>query len=96
MKIIELKCTHCSTRNLIAQCSNCNRYFVLVNDHLDNKVEVYESKPIELSKIPPDFSRWCDFCIERKAKHLVNAVDCGLRQRTCPNCHIEFLADYGL
>jgi hypothetical protein len=96
MKITELECPHCKTKNVVAQCPNCDRYFVLINDYLDDSVRKFESKPIEISKIPSNFTRWCDFCTDRKPKQLAKSISSGLSQRTCPTCHTEFLSSWGL
>lgn len=95
MQIMPVKCYHCDSDSLVAICSNCERAFVLVADHLEYKARSDNSRALTVNEMPENFSCQCDFCIEKAAERYVNAVSAGLRQRCCPNCRSEFLYRQG-
>ena len=96
MKFTELDCPRCNTKNLVAECSNCGRHFVLVDCHLKDTVRGNNSRPVQRSLIPENYSRCCDYCIQKEGKQLARAIFAGLIQTTCPVCNTEFLRHHGL
>jgi hypothetical protein len=95
MTIQLLKCGHCDTNNSVATCPKCARPFVVVSRHLSGGVREFDDPPLESgSSSVPDVE--CDFCAEKRAGRLAEAVSAGLRQRTCASCHTEFLSQHDL
>jgi hypothetical protein len=89
MNIISVTCRHCDTLNSVAICTRCQRSFVVTDAHLNGEVRGFIA--LSVQELPMDFSiKDCDFCAAKLRGAL--AVNAGLRQRTCPNCHREFLS----
>ena len=89
-----ITCAHCHTDNTVTQCLECGRNFAVTVAHLAGKLRDFDSAPItNLTTAAP--SR-CDFCSYQILGDKLAALEAGLRQRTCPACHTEFLSDHGL
>ena len=89
-----ITCTHCHTDNTVTQCLECGRNFAVTMAHLAGKLRDFDSGPIgNLTVAAP--SR-CDFCSYQLLGDTLAALEAGLRQRTCPACHTEFLSEHGL
>jgi hypothetical protein len=89
-----ITCTHCHTDNTVTQCLECGRNFAVTTAHLAGSLRDFDSGPIaNLTGAPP--SR-CDFCSHQLLGDTLAALEAGLRQRTCPACHTEFLSAHGL
>ena len=89
-----IKCENCGTANIVATCS-CGRAFVLTVSHVQNRRREYKDEPV--SELPDDFDvPCCDFCAAKAWGDPGEAVNLGLRQRTCPVCHSEFLSHHNL
>jgi hypothetical protein len=86
-------CRHCGTKNLVAQCSQDARAFVLTAAHLEGRLREFDDGPVQ--QLPPGFEApLCDFCAFRAAGlGPIETTNAGLRQKTCPVCHTEFLSD---
>jgi hypothetical protein len=86
-----LQCGHCGTGNVVAACTTCDRHFVVTADHAAGRSRTFGSAAI--SKLPENMPPCCDFCTDTSPLQRVAA---GLRQRTCANCHVEFLSGHDL
>ena len=63
--------------------------------HVQNRRREKEDGPV--SELPSNFDvPCCDFCAAKAWGELGEAVNWGLRQRTCPVCHSEFLSQHNL
>ena len=93
MDAIALTCRHCGTENFVAECPNDGRSFVLTTAHLEGRLREFEDRPVE--EFPPGAETpLCDFCAGKAAGlGLAELVNAGLRQKTCPACHTEFISD---
>jgi hypothetical protein len=90
---ISRTCRHCDTANLVAECRQDARSFVLTTGHLEGRLREFDDGPVE--QLPEGFEvPLCDFC-SAKAAGLgpAETTSAGLRQKTCPACHTEFLSD---
>ena len=68
---------------------------MVVASHLHGRVRQFEDVVVEPSTMPlPEIE--CDFCVEKHAGRLAEAVSAGLRQRTCVSCRTEFLSQHDL
>jgi hypothetical protein len=94
MTVSILKCVHCETDNSVAQCSKCGRNFVVTTEHLAGKLRDFDAGPVANPDAPPPAT--CDFCGYQTLGDPMATVSAGLRQRTCPACHTEFLSAHGL
>ena len=94
MDAILRTCQHCGTENLVAECSHDARPFVLTTAHLERRLRAFDDGPVQ--QLPQGFqgAPLCDFC-SAKAAGLgpMETTSAGLRQKTCPACHTEFLSD---
>ncbi len=62
---------------------------MVVASHLHGRVRQFEDAAVEPNTTPlPEIE--CDFCVEKRAGRLAEAVPAGLRQRTCVSCRTEF------
>jgi hypothetical protein len=87
-------CTHCNTQNLITSCKRCGRGFVLTRAHAEGQLRTFDDGPI--SEVPAEFQGVCDFdAATDAALPLDQVAAAGMRQRTCPVCHTEFLSGHG-
>jgi hypothetical protein len=77
---------------MVAECGQDNRPFVITTAHLEGRQRTYDDGPID--DVPPVFSApLCDFCAAKAAElPPTEVVTAGLRQKTCPVCHTEFLS----
>jgi len=93
MNYSKLICKHCETENLVADCLNCKRSFVITESHIQGKSREFNDKSVQA--LPDNLEiQLCDFCNENKKGNSAKAVIAGLSQRTCPNCKTEFLSFY--
>jgi hypothetical protein len=85
-------CAHCGTENFVAECPEDGRSFVLTTANLEGRLREFEDGPIDA--FPPGAEPpLCDFCASKAAGlGLAEVVNAGLRQKTCPACHTEFLS----
>jgi hypothetical protein len=94
MDAIVRTCRHCGTENVVAECSQDARPFVLTTAHLEGRLRAFDDGPVQ--QLPQEFQEAprCDFC-SAKAAGLgpMETIEAGLRQKTCPACHTEFLSD---
>src|SRR5215470_6883631 len=92
--IISLVCESCGTPNFVATCTNCSRSFVITSAHLNGEPREFKAEAV--LQVPEDLAlELCDFCSAKAQGKLVEAVNAGMRQRTCPSCHTEFLSRHG-
>jgi hypothetical protein len=92
MKI--LKCPHCETDNVVAECSRCGRHFVLTGKRLAGARREFNDFPVNV--LPVNDIQPCDFCQSKDDKERFDKqVAKGLSQKTCPSCHIELLSSHG-
>jgi hypothetical protein len=90
-----LKCGNCGTLNVIDVCTECGRSYVLTKNRIEEGVRKFEDEP--LNKFPDVKINLCDFCHAKQTSgNSLKTIDAGLRQRTCPKCHTEFLSAYGI
>ena len=93
MKI--LTCGECGAANAVAQCTRCQRAFVITQGRISGGMRQANDLPwAEPSgrEVQP-----CDFCLSKDMNEPLTArVDRGLRQRTCPVCKTDFLSAHGL
>ena len=91
-----LKCGNCGTENVVATCLKCGKAFVITEAHLKGQPRSFDSPAV--GELPAGFAMptECDFCAAQSRDNIAGAVESGLRQRTCPKCHKEFLSDYKL
>jgi hypothetical protein len=85
-------CRQCGTENLIAQCGQDARLFVLTTSHLEGRLREFDDGPVK--QLPPGFEvPLCDFC-SAKAAGLgpMQTTSAGLRQTICPTCRTNFLS----
>ena len=87
------RCTHCGSENLVAECGQDARPFVLTTSHLQGRMREFDDGPVQ--HLPADFELpLCDFCASRAAGlGPTDTIGAALRQATCPVCRIEFLSD---
>ena len=86
-------CQHCGTENFVAECPQDGRSFVLTTAHLEGRLREFDDRSVQVLsrdvKTP-----LCDFCASKAAGlGPSEVVLAGLRQKTCPACHTEFLSD---
>jgi hypothetical protein len=90
-----LKCGNCGILNVISICKECNRHFVITKKRATEGMRQFDDEP--LSEYPKENIDFCDLCQSTKAgSKPLEIVNAGLRQRTCPACHTEFLSAHGL
>jgi hypothetical protein len=84
-------CRHCGTENLVVECKKDARSFVLTTAHLDGRLRQFDDGPVQ--QLAPDFEApLCDYCATKAAGlGPIDTTNAGLRQKTCPVCHTEFL-----
>ena len=66
----------------------------MTTDHLSGKLRDFDAGPITNPDAPPP--AMCDFCAYEPLGDPMATVSAGLRQRTSPACHTEFLSAHGL
>ena len=93
MSVGLLKCGHCGTDNTVAECPKCRRSYVITTAHIEGRLRDYDAGPV--SHLKAVILSTCDFCMHRILGDAPAAVSAGLRQRTCPACHTEFLSQHG-
>ena len=93
MSVEILKCAHCNTDNTVAECPKCGRSYVITTAHIEGRLRDYDAGPV--SHLKAVILSTCDFCIHQILGDASAAVSAGLRQRTCPACHTEFLSEHG-
>ena len=89
-----LTCGHCGAINAVSVCQ-CGRSFVLTVAHLEGQLRGFDDRPIQ--RVPSNVDVLdCDFCAAKaRNEDPRRALNLGLRQRTCPVCHQEFLSEHG-
>lgn len=86
-------CRHCGTENLVAHCTQDARAFVLTTAHLEGRLRAFDDGPVQHLPFGVE-ARLCDFCAAKAAGlGPMETTSAGLRQKTCPACHTEFLSD---
>jgi len=93
MSVGILKCGHCNTDNTVAECPRCGRSYVITTAHIEGRLRDYDAGPVSQEKTV--LLSTCDFCMHQIVGDASAAVSAGLRQRTCPACHTEFLSQHG-
>ena len=93
MSVVLLKCGHCQTENTVAECPKCGRGYVITTAHLEGRLRDYDAGPV--NHLRAVIVSQCDFCLQKILGDPAAAVPAGLRQRTCPACHTEFLSQHG-
>jgi hypothetical protein len=95
METRRLTCGHCGTPNLVATCS-CGRAFVLTLERIAGRARAFDDQPVQ--QLPASFTEaQCDYCSAKaRGEDPRVALNAGLRQKTCPVCHQEFLSQHGL
>jgi hypothetical protein len=89
-----LRCVHCETDNVVEVCKECGRAFVITKMRVEEGMRKYEDAP--LSELPPVNIQPCDYCLSKKnSESMIEQLNKGLQQRTCPKCHTEFLSAHG-
>ncbi|MCS3635759.1 ribosomal protein S27AE [Salinibacter ruber] len=84
-------CPNCSTENVIGQCGNCGRPFVLSEAFPQGRARKLGDGP--LAEVPGGLSsRPCSYCRLRQKGQMMEAMSAARRQRTCPVCHTECLS----
>jgi hypothetical protein len=92
MNTTALQCIHCAINNTVAKCRECGRHFVVTDAQIRGDLRGFESKPVD-GFLENEFDT-CDFCFAKSGgMNPAVVVQAGLRQRTCPNCHTDFLSD---
>lgn len=90
-----LKCGHCGTFNVVGICIKCGRAFVITKTRVDKGTRQYEDIP--LSELPNSNIQPCDLCLSKQNNELmIECINKGLQQRTCPKCNTEFLSACGI
>lgn len=92
MSVGILKCAHCNTDNTVAECPKCQRSYVITTAHREGRLRDYDAGPVSHLKFV--LLSDCDFCIHQILEDASAAISAGLRQRTCPVCHREFLSGH--
>ena len=86
--IREVSCQHCGSLSTVAQCSLCDREFVVTNATLRGELRQLEDAA---ALAVTDRDDWvCDFDMGKQVGPGA-AVTAGMRQRTCPACHTQFI-----
>ncbi|OGO51876.1 MAG: hypothetical protein A2148_05985 [Chloroflexi bacterium RBG_16_68_14] len=95
MESQRVTCGHCGAINAVSVCP-CGRAFVLTLAHVEGRPRAFYDLPIQ--RAPADLPPLdCDLCTARaRQEEPRRALTLGLRQRTCPSCHQEFLSEHGL
>lgn len=89
-----LKCGNCNTENSVARCRKCGRGFVVTAEHLEGRLRDFDATPVVATNA--DAPGFCDFCtFESLGNGVIDKLNAGLRQKTCPSCHTEFLSEHG-
>ncbi len=84
-------CPNCSTENVIGQCGNCGRPFVLSEAFPQGRARKLGDGP--LAEVPGGLSsRPCSYCRLRQKGKMMEAMSAARQQRTCPVCHTECLS----
>ena len=93
MTVISKVCHHCGATNLVATCRQDGRPFVLTTAHVAGRLRDFQDGSV--AELPPGFDvPVCDFCFARATEqNPIRTTNAGLRQRTCPACHTEFLSE---
>ena len=66
MDAISRTCRHCGTENLVAECSQDARTFVLTTAHVEGRRRDFDDGPIQ--QLPQGFEALlCDYCTARAA-----------------------------
>jgi hypothetical protein len=88
----ERTCPHCATGNLVAECIQDGRLYVLTTAHIEGRPRAFDDGPVK--ELPSSFApSLCDFCAAKAAGlSSIEVIEAGLRQNTCPVCHTEFLS----
>ena len=95
MSIRYLNCPHCQTSNAVAVCPQDERPFVVTSAHVAGEVRESESRAV--LDLPLSYNAgFCDYCQAKELGNPAAAVLAGMRQRTCPECKIEFLTSHSL
>jgi hypothetical protein len=94
-KVQILACGNCRTLNLVDVCTECGRAFVITKTRVEAGTRQYADTA--LSELPDSIIQPCDYCLsKRNNEPIPERLSKGLRQRTCPACHSEFLSAHGL
>ena len=88
-----LKCEHCNTDNLVAECGRCARSYVITTAHVEGRLRDFDAGPV--SHLTHVLLSDCDFCLRQSLGDSLETASAGLRQRTCASCHTEFLTEHG-
>ena len=66
---------------------------MITTAHIEGRLRDYDAGPV--SHLKAVLISTCDFCMHQILGDASAAVSAGLRQRTCPACHTEFLSQHG-
>jgi hypothetical protein len=93
MKIF--RCPHCQSDNTVNTCERCGRHFVITMKRMVGGRREFDDLPV--TSIPLNEIQPCDLCISKEGNEKLNKqISIGLSQRTCPNCHTDFLSSYDI
>ena len=83
-----VECRGCGSTISVEKCRRCGRDFALTVAHAENRPRMFDDGPAG------DAAAFglCDFCAAKDRGEESDAVvNAGLRQKTCPVCHIDAL-----
>ena len=66
---------------------------MITTAHIEGRLRDFDAGPVNREKHV--VLSTCDFCMHQIVGDASAAVSAGLRQRTCPACHTEFLSQHG-
>lgn len=87
----QLTCKHCGTENVVAECKECARSYVITTAHVEGRGRDERAGSVaHMQAILLTYT--CDACFAKYDGKEAEAADL---QRTCPACHNEFLSQHG-
>jgi hypothetical protein len=93
---MKINCHNCKADLFVRKCS-CGRSYILTSAHTEVRRRDHTAKPIDEGDANQITEKLCDFCkAKAEGEKPFVVMNIGMRQKTCPKCHVDTLSYYDL